>query len=569
MNTEDIPTIETLISTVQRHGYANERTEADAIGREAMTAIAELRAEGGEAVDAADLYEARLQNILAIVAVIDGDHVASVEMADRALTLAERANAREQQAMALGTFGIVYDDLANYPKALDYQERALKINESLNDMSGIIRCYGNLGSVYYKLDQYDRAMEYFQKTYEYAMGLQGETVGQQYDKQLAGALSNIGGVHFAKGDDEQALPYFERALKINEEGGDAYFTAINLSNIAGVYARRGHRERAVEFYEQAIAVSKPIGFTSNMAGSLTQLGDLLVDEAMLKRAIELADSIGDQLHLNMSHYAMSRLYSSRGDAELALHHYREGHRIEKEYLGQEAKRQAMLLEHRQQIEASERDRQVKLARFQEQEKILHNILPSQIADRILDGEMTIADHHDNVSVFFSDIVGFTTMSQKMSAATLVNLLNTLFSELDRLAVLHGLEKIKTIGDAYMAVAGVPVAVEDHADRTMRFAVDVLEAVRRLREHEHVNIDIRIGLHTGPVVAGVIGTSKFAYDLWGDTVNTASRMESHGEAGKIHASDDFVRTLTLSSTAFVDRGMIDVKGKGAMRTWIHS
>jgi class 3 adenylate cyclase len=363
------------------------------------------------------------------------------------------------------------------------------------------------------------------------------------------------------------LSYYEQALTLNETGGDAYFTAINLSNIGGIYARAKDVAKATEYYQRAIAVSESIGYTTMIATSLRLLGELIDDVAMLERALELAASAEDQLELHTTHFALSRVLSDRGDAERALQYYREGHRIEKEYLGAEAQRQAMLLEHRQQIEASERDRQVKLVRFQEQEKILHNILPLQIADRILDGEKTIADHYDNVSVFFSDIVGFTTLSQTMSAATLVNVLNIFFSELDRLAALHGLEKIKTIGDAYMAVAGLPVVTTDHADRALRFAVDALDAIRILRERQGLDIAIRIGLHCGPVVAGVIGTSKFAYDLWGDTVNTASRMESHGEAGKIHASDAFVRALTQTTRPFLDRGMIEVKGKGAMTTWI--
>ncbi|RPI68329.1 MAG: hypothetical protein EHM43_05200, partial [Ignavibacteriae bacterium] len=438
--------IEELIKTVKHHGYANESTEAEAVGAQALDMIAGLRAQGGEAVAEADAYEARLQNILAIVAVINGDHAAAVELADRALTLAERVGALEQQAMALGTFGIVYDELTDYPRALEYQERALKINEALNDANGAARCHGNLGSIYYKLEQFDKAMDYFRMGYDHVMQQQGEIQSGQYDKQLAGVLSNIGAVHFSKGDDTQALSCYEQALTLNEAGGDAYFTAINLTNIGGIYARQRDVAKATEYFRRAIDVAESVGYSANVATSLTQLGELIGDVAMLERAIELAASVEDQLELHTAHFALSRVLSNSGDADRALHHYREGHRIEKEYLGAEAKHQAILLEHRQQIEASERDRQVKLARFQEQEKILHNILPLQIADRMLDGEKTIADHYDNVSVFFSDIVGFTTLSQTMSAATLVNLLNTFFSELDRLAALRGLEKIKTIGD---------------------------------------------------------------------------------------------------------------------------
>lgn len=277
--------IEDLIATVQRHGYANERAEAEAVGQEALTAINALRAEGGEAVAAADLYEARLLNILAIVAVIHGDHATAVELADRVLTIAEHRGALQEQAMALGTFGIVYDDLTDYPKALEYQERALKINETIGDENGITRCFGNLGSIYYKLEQYDRAMDYFQKVYDHAILQRDDVPSAQYDKQLAGVLSNIGGVHYSKGDDTQALSYYEQALTLNEAGGDAYFTAINLSNIGGVYARAKDVAKATEYYQRAIAVSESIGYTTMVASSLTLLGELIDDVAMLERVV--------------------------------------------------------------------------------------------------------------------------------------------------------------------------------------------------------------------------------------------------------------------------------------------
>jgi len=207
------------------------------------------------------------------------------------------------------------------------------------------------------------------------------------------------------------------------------------------------------------------------------------------------------------------------------------------------------------------------------ERLLLSVLPAPIAERMKAGETTIAEHFPAVTVLFADVVGFTKLSANVNAQELVELLDALFTALDALAAKHGLEKIKTIGDAYMVVCGVPVPVQDHCERVARFAIEMhaaLDAVRmqwildgkELGAHQ---VRMRAGMHTGSAVAGVIGTSKFSYDLWGDTVNTASRMESHGEPGRIHASEEVFHTLN-KHFAFEERGEIVIKGKGTMRTY---
>ena len=182
------------------------------------------------------------------------------------------------------------------------------------------------------------------------------------------------------------------------------------------------------------------------------------------------------------------------------------------------------------------------------------------------GEKTIADSFEEVTVFFSDIVGFTALSQQVSAEKLVGLLNSIFSQFDQLARKHGLEKIKTMGDSYMAVAGAPLKQDNHAERAALFALDVAEMMHEYRTQAGGQIEIRIGLHSGSVVAGIIGENKLAYDLWGDAVNTASRMESDGETGKIHVSENFVKSVGNSNFRFTERGAMEIKGKGMMKTY---
>jgi adenylate cyclase len=201
----------------------------------------------------------------------------------------------------------------------------------------------------------------------------------------------------------------------------------------------------------------------------------------------------------------------------------------------------------------------------ESERLLHNVLPPPIADRLRAGESPIADDYAVVTVLFADVAGFTALTRNATADEVINILNRVFSEFDQLAEDHGLEKIKTIGDAYMAVAGAPAARADHAEAAAAMALDMLAAVERVGAEVGRPLALRIGIHAGPAMAGVIGRRKFAYDLWGDAVNVASRMESHGVPGRIQVSEAVVRLLE-PRYRFEERGLIEIKGLGEMRTF---
>lgn len=199
------------------------------------------------------------------------------------------------------------------------------------------------------------------------------------------------------------------------------------------------------------------------------------------------------------------------------------------------------------------------------EHLLLNILPAPIAEQMKRGRRTIAETHRDVSVLFADIVGFTELSTRLSCHALVNLLNQVFTAFDQLCERHGLEKIKTIGDNYMVVGGVPAACEHHADAIAAMALDMQEWTRSFQVPEAERLDLRIGMHCGPVVAGVIGSKKFIYDLWGETVNVASRLESHGLPGRIQVSGALARRLR-GHYRLEERGPVALKGLGAMTTY---
>jgi class 3 adenylate cyclase len=199
------------------------------------------------------------------------------------------------------------------------------------------------------------------------------------------------------------------------------------------------------------------------------------------------------------------------------------------------------------------------------EHLLLNILPGTIAGRLKAGEKTIANGHQIVSVLFADLCGFTKLSRKTSPADLVSMLNEIFTTFDDIVKNHGVEKIKTIGDCYMLVGGLPNPRDDHAHAVADTALEMVQALERINKNRDIDLAMRIGIHSGPVVAGVIGKIKFTYDIWGDTVNVASRMESSGLPGKIHISEQTMAELN-SQFNLEERGMVECKGLGQVKTF---
>jgi class 3 adenylate cyclase len=200
------------------------------------------------------------------------------------------------------------------------------------------------------------------------------------------------------------------------------------------------------------------------------------------------------------------------------------------------------------------------------ENLLLNILPKPIVERLKSKPGSIADKFENATILFADIVNFTKLSENMSASEIVNMLDEIFSQFDVLAEKHKLEKIKTIGDAYMVAGGIPEKKENHLESVVEMALDMQSLMQNGFSKKFKDLNIRIGIHSGAIVAGVIGQKKFIYDLWGDSVNTASRMESHGIAGKIQVTEEVYNKLK-NKYEFESRGKIEIKGKGEMNTYL--
>jgi class 3 adenylate cyclase len=415
---------------------------------------------------------------------------------------------------------------------------------------------------------------------------------------------------------EESLEYSTQALTIHRDQGNALGEARSLNDIGSVYYRLGRFQEAIEYHEHALLIRSA---GSNRSGEITSLLNLGIALSatrefsratnLLLTALDIALEIGAKPKVCDIHHALSEVLEREGNIAEAFEHYKRYHTLKAEVLSNETasrlrylqtslatekvereaalerqkskelaeanaeirRQMAILDEQATEIEVSnavlEEQNIVITQLHDESERLLLNVLPAPIAVRLKSGERAIADHYDSVTVLFADIVGFTKLSQTVSAQDLVEGLNGIFGEFDALAAKYGLEKIKTIGDAYMVAGGLPERSQDHTECVARFALAMQQMMNSAAVTNKLGgrVQVRIGIHTGEAVAGVIGTSKLSYDLWGDTVNTASRMESHGEAGKIHVSAECFNVLKHQFT-FEARGEIEVKGKGVMRTW---
>jgi len=490
----------------------------------------------------------------------------------KAIQINEEIGNKKHIATNLGNIGIVYSKLSDNLRGLEYQSKALKINEEIGNKRGIAIQLENIGNVYAELSDNPKALEYHSK----ALNI-NEEIGYKYG--IGSNLGNIGIIYWSLSDYPKALEYLSKAIQIDKEIGNKAGIARHLGNIGVIYWTLLDYPKAIEFYSKAILIDEEIGNKRGIAIALANLGGIYATKEStyyvaikakeyLQKALQLAEEIGLKEVIKDVYEHFHTLCINERQFEEALEFYKKSIEIEKEIQSEEAKNKAVLFDQRRKIEEDEKARQLKLARFKEQERIFHNILPISIADRLIEGEQTIAESFENVSIFFSDIVGFTTLSANIEPAKLVNGLNTIFTAFDRIGTKYGLEKIKTIGDAYMAVCGVPEVYEDHSTRASNFALEAIEVIHTLELGEDFkNLQIRIGLHCGSVVAGIIGEKKFAYDVWGDAVNIASRMESNSEAGRIHISEEFAKSIESNPEfILIPRGEIFVKGKGTMNTF---
>lgn len=523
-----------------------------------------------------------------------GAYPNALECFNRSLAIAQIANNRLGIAKIISNIGLIYRNIGEYPKALEQHQSALMLFEELNDRTGVAIATGNIGNVYENLGDPLRALEYWKQALE---------IHEELNNRSSVALikGNIGTAFAQLGEYETSLQYLMEVLIVHQQMNARGMIANVLGTMANIYRRKKEYNLALMYAQQTLALYQELNHREKIITAMLNIGALYAErefpdfnfskaEEYLLSSIKLGEELGVQRNLAEACKVLGELYERHEQWQQAAGYFKRSYLLREIIQSEEAQEKAYQLERQRAVTEIEKRTTAERADAEATRRILHNVLPPEIAQRVVHGEERIAESFPNVTVLFADIVEFTRLSQQLSAHELVEGLDHLFSQFDELAGKHGLEKIKTIGDAYMAVAGVPQHRADHAEAAAYMALDMLQVIN---DFETKNIpepiQLRIGLHSGEVVAGIIGKKKFAYDLWGDTVNTASRMESHGIAGKIHVSADFAEALQRKKTILADstytsclssesrtvyqlpitlqeRGDIEIKGKGMMKTF---
>ncbi len=458
----------------------------------------------------------------------------------------------------IGNIGNVYADLGDLHKALENYERADRSPEFLNgrkvDFAQVIWLDENIGTTLVALERYAEAKQRFLKV----LSLSKDPATEQYTAVACAGYSECL-VYEHRLD--SALYYAELAVDRATHSDDPALKAYTYLGVGRVYYTLV-QSQLYRHYElkKNINAGTLLSSARRFADSSAILYRVLQSRGQLLPVLQLKASVFELQGHADSALSYFRQYLSLKDSLMSM---RQSQQLAELNFGFDQEKRDVVTQknlERQTLQrngfiggfvmvllflvvvASQRKR-IKQEKFKTEE-LLHNVLPPSIAKRMLGGENVIADKYQNVSILFADIVGFTKLSQQVSAEVLVQSLDKIFSSFDVLAQKYGLEKIKTIGDAYMVIAGAPEHQPHHALAMSSFAFDVMESLKQFNDLGLGNsINLRVGIHCGEVVAGVIGKNKFAYDMWGDAVNTAARMESHGEAGRIHVSEAFYRAVT--------------------------
>jgi class 3 adenylate cyclase/tetratricopeptide (TPR) repeat protein len=542
--------------------------------------------------------------------------------ATEGLALARKLKWKAGEAMSCNNLGINYKAKADYPQALRYYLDALAINEQLNNKKSIAGNLANISNVYQNQGDYPKAKENLLKALKI-----NQEIGNK--KGIANNLENLSNLFDREDDFAKALAYSQKALDINKELGNKNDIATTLGNIGTIYSSMNDFGQSLAYSFMALRQFTESGNKNGRAFCLGNIGevyyaiarrpdgvvkpdslisknrrvDLQQAVLYLTRAIEASRETGFLKGVMKFSKTLSKAYSLSGEDKKALVAFQQYVDIHDSIFSADNNKQMKLLENRHDKELKDREllnskldaerKQKNMYIFmggmavllvvlaflwkerKKSESLLLNILPAKIAGRLKMKEHPIADHFKNVSIMFIDMAGFTEFAEARPPKETVGVLNDIFTHFDALAEKHGLEKIKTIGDCYMAVSGVPEPTANHAVAATAMAVEIKETMKDYVTKDGTALHFRIGLDCGPVVAGVIGKKKFIYDLWGDAVNTASRMEMTGIAGEIHCTDNFKIELENTTSreklaiTFVNRGMVEVKSKGQMQTWLIS
>ncbi|MCK5764843.1 MAG: tetratricopeptide repeat protein [Bacteroidales bacterium] len=550
-----------------------------------------------------------------------GEYKLALDYYRRSLAIADEINDKKRSSQCLKGIAYSYFQQGQYSTAMQYVQKSLIVSEEIDDEEGIAWCINALGVFYSRQGNSEKALEYYFKGLEI-----NKKTGDQLAKSYS--LRNIGNTYSILGDDEKALEYIERSLVIDEELNNKRSLSFSLNAIGEILNEQGEKEKALEYYYRCLFLAREIGNRDMECEYLEDIGSLLIDQGNYKAGIsecqksydialeigsvvdqfnacdclyKASKALGQDAKALLFHEKMAVLQDSINYEALAkdLQQMEFNNYMVADSLKKEEEKLKIAMAHQQEVSQKEKSRNMFMAgglmllmvaaglysrnryvrksrNWIEMEKdrsenLLLNILPAEIAEELKAKGKADARDFDQVSIIFTDFKGFTEQSAKLNTADLVNEINQCFEAFDHITEKYKIEKIKTIGDAYMAAGGLPVPTDDSVKNTILAALEMQAFIsNRKIEKDAQNepaFEMRVGIHTGPVAAGIVGVKKFQYDIWGDAVNTASRMESSGEVGRVNISQatyDLVKDDVQFN--FTPRGKVEVKGKGEMEMY---
>lgn len=563
-------------------------------------------------------YMSRALNCLGLAYADKSEQAKAIQYLYEALEISEKSANQKAIAGTLTNLGSCFNDQGNYSKAIDVYGRAISIHEAIGNKPGIAICANALGWLYLSQGNGERATFYFNRGLAIARESKDITdLGDSYNN-----LANI--AQFEK-NYIQAKVFLDSALLIFQKANSRAGAAIVTGNIGQNYVKLGDFAQARPYYLMALAETEKLG--NLVASSRLAINLGIVDNKEEKyrsalvwceKGLKTVERIGN---IDLEEQACECLYvayKGLGEGAKALIYHERMLMLNEQLDKATVVRKLQLMEfdkamlqdsinkaetarllqeaHLKEIRSKNRTQNIALVivgvvlmlaaglynrlRFvrnakaelqvekDRSEVLLHNILPEEIAQELKLKGRSEARDFDLVSILFTDFKGFTEQSASMSATALVNEINVCFETFDKIMEKFGIEKIKTIGDAYMAAGGLPVPSAVSVKNTVLAALEMQTFITQRKAENEVQdlpaFEMRVGIHTGPVVAGIVGVKKFQYDIWGDTVNTAARMEQNGEVGKVNISKNTYNLIENDSLfEFESRGRIAAKGKGEM------
>lgn len=487
-----------------------------------------------------------------------------ITCSDIAITL----NNPNKEGVANITIADVHNRLGNFPTAEEYYGKAIEIFEQSHDSISYAAALLNLGETYFKDKKFDKALVIFDKSGKIYRDLKDRSGTAYY-------LGNSGMVLVEKFEDSIAEENLLKAINILEKRKDYYPICTYLLYLSEIYSRKGDMSTAFDYANKSLELAQEHKLNEQINDANLKLSELYDSTGNIEVASEYRKKYIDYINSSFN-------LEANNTADLLRYHEVSQKQAETDLANQKVKTQriivyatastllfivwlaVVLYRKNKFVRATNK---IISSEKQRSDNLLLNILPKDTAQELKDRGKVKAQRFESVSILFSDFEGFTRYAEVLPPEEVVKAVDYYFSKFDEIIEKYGIEKIKTVGDAYMCAGGLPMPTQDHAYKIVLAALDIIRFVNEVKidNQQKTKFDIRIGINTGPVVAGVVGNKKFAYDIWGDSVNIASRMESSSEPGKINISED---TYQLVKDKFncEFRGEIDVKNRGFLKMY---